>query len=505
MMNKKSVLTLLCASYLLSGCATVGEGNKEKIIAKHKEDSALQKDYPATNKTTSLPLLLSPVKEKVVTPVSFELNGALMDASIEKVANEIGYALVIASDADRTVRVKASVKEVDAIGAIKEIAYAGNHVAVFDNEHKRIFLTKKATHTYRIPQSVMKNLTSDISIGGDMASISRSSGGGGGQQQQQQQQGGNIASKFTVEGKSASSRSELEDLLKDMAGKDGYIHISSETGTVTVRSNSDGLIRIKKYLEKLVKSAMTQVQLEVSMAEITITDELSYGIDWTQIFASSGVSATLGGAIPTTSTGQVMVTSASTNAILRALEKKSNVRVFNKPMQLTNNHVPAILIDGERIPYLGSAAPSAGGAGGFVTNTQTTQVSYAVDGMSISLVPDVLSDNELMVSIMPVLSKVGDMSTFRLGDGTVLTAPRIKTKQNFTQTTIENGKTIVIAGTRYKDSLDSASGLPGTSDSTFGQFFGGFSKNNYEKELVIMVRPTIIPPKKLQILEAESI
>lgn len=488
---------------LLSGCASVGN-NKESTIEKFKQEAQIKTDKPSSNKTTALPLLLSPIKDKILVPVSFELNGALMDASIEKVAKELGYALVMASDADRNTRIKATIKNVDAVDAIRELAYAGNHVAVFDDENKRVFLTRMATHTYRIPQSVMKNLTSDISMGGDMASISKSTGGNGGQQQQQQQ-GGAIASKFTVEGKSASSRSELEDLLKDMVGKDGFVHISSETGTVSVRANSDGLIRVKRYLEKLVKSAMTQVQLEVSMAEITITDELSYGIDWTQIFASSGVNTTLGGAIPTTSTGQVMVTSASTNAILRALEKKSNVRVFNKPMQLTNNHVPAILIDGERIPYLGSAAPSASGGSGFVTNTQMTQISYAVDGMSISLVPDVLSDNELMVSIMPVLSKVGDMSTFRLGDGTVLTAPRIKTKQNFTQTTIENGKTIVIAGTRYKDGLDSASGLPGTSDSIIGQALGGFSKNTNEKELVIMVRPTIIPPKKLKILEAETI
>jgi MSHA biogenesis protein MshL len=267
-------------------------------------------------------------------------------------------------------------------------------------------------------------------------------------------------------------------------------------GLITVRANGQALMRIKSFLDSVIEDALARVEIEAAIVEVSLTGDMAYGIKWDQIlkdsidarssFGFDGSSMVNGGSTSLT------MTTASTNTILNALSKKTGLSVISQPKLITMNHTSALLFDGTQIPYLGTASNGAASTTGMTTGP-TGAVSYAVDGLSLSILPDIINNNEVSVSIVPVISSVTGMTNFALGAAT-LTAPNQKVKQSFADILTQSGKTTILAGSRYKNETGNRTEVPGIgSIPLFGNLFASESNNNTDRELVIMIRTNVIP------------
>ena len=122
-----------------------------------------------------------------------------------------------------------------------------------------------------------------------------------------------------------------------------------------------------------------------------------------------------------------------------------------------------------------------------------------MDGISFSVQPSVIDDTHVQITLLPVLSTVNGFETFDLGSSGKLTSPRQSTKQSFMKVMAESGKTLILGGIRY--TVDSKN----TSAGPVPVIIQGRDTNGVAKEVVILLRATVLPAPPYNPIVSESV
>jgi MSHA biogenesis protein MshL len=444
--------------------------------------------------------------------VTLRAAGTAFAPLMAEVARRSGYSIVFADNVDATKRVSVDFNQAFAEDVLRTTAFIAGYVAVIDKERRLITVADLATYTFKLPAAVFSTLQASYNVGGNSAGSS--SGGSGGSSAG----GATLQAQFSVTGKEGSASTTIQKLIADVAGGNAQVTVS-EMGFLSVRANAQSLRRVHEFLKKLANDAMTQVDIEASIIEVGLSKDFQMGIQWGKVIQtatgisglSSGAGPSIGGITQNLASGgaagdavNALIGSsanagigafrlgASTASIITALQSFSDVKVVSQPRLFSMNNTPASFFDGTQIPYLGSVQQTAAAtAGGSPTVSGTT--SFAIDGISFSVVPSVVDKDRVQITLIPVLSTVGTFDKFQLGTGTVLTVPRQSNKQTYMRVLAESGKTLVIGGIR--------SGTD-TKDTSLAVSTGAKSTT---KEVVILLRATVVPAPDYDPVVAESI
>jgi type II secretory pathway component GspD/PulD (secretin) len=257
---------------------------------------------------------------------------------------------------------------------------------------------------------------------------------------------------------------------------------------------------------------MRRVDIEASIVEVTLTDEFRYGIDWTRVLSgsTSGSFSLLGTSAITTPgfspAASANVTRGSISVVLRALQQYTSVRVISQPRVLAMNNTPSVIFDGQQLPYVPTVASTiVAGAGGGTTTTSAA-AAFAVDGVTLSLQPDILSDNEVQLTIVPVLNRVQEFQTFEVGTGSRVTAPVQRTNQSLMQVVALSGNTLILGGIRSSVGDETRAGVPGLVDiPVAGDVLNRRNQRTVAREVVLLLRATVIPGGAYDALFSEAL
>lgn len=440
--------------------------------------------------------------------VTMQVNGPL-SSIVEGLANAASYSLAWGGSIDRNKAVSLSVAGISEISAIRRVAAAAGYVAVIDREARMITIAESGVYTFKLPIQVMQHLDTTFSVGGNPLSTGGGTGsrpgmpggggGGGG--------GGALQASFNVNGRVGTNGRSWVDYLRELAGANASISASVETGYVSVRGNGVALERVRGFLQKFADTAMRRVEIQASVVDIALNDEFQFGVDWSRLFAS-GIGA-LGGAvkigvsggaaaIPTaggTPSLSLAYTSSNISSIINFLKTKTDIKVITQPSITAMNRTPAVIFDGVQIPYLGSISTTAQQ----VSTTTSAEASFVVDGVNLSILPEIMSDTEAQITILPVVSGVREFKTFDIGQGAQIVAPVQLSKQALMTAMAENGKTVVLGGIRYTSDGGIAKQLPGVNVPI------GKTDTTVAREVAILIRANVVPGKRHNILFAESI
>lgn len=166
--------------------------------------------------------------------------------------------------------------------------------------------------------------------------------------------------------------------------------------------------------------------------------------------------------------------------------------MVSQPRLVAMTNTPANFIEGTQRPYLGSVEQTqSSGLGG--APTVSGNLSFVIDGLSFGVVPSVIDSKTIQITMMPVLSSVGDREDFDLGSGSRLSAYNQSTKQTFMRVMAESGRTLVLGGIRVGTAEDSTSVLTSVRN------------RNQAREIVVLLRANIIPAPEYNPLVGESI
>lgn len=508
----KSVVATLVASLFSLGCASP---NKQANDARRTVNGAIVEAMEGgthslgrfPNGTYGLKEIHSPSElpgglvEKADTTsgrgnVSITATGKLSTVLNGITANRYAVSFVTGVEADKQVSV--NVKNLSVEAAVRQVALNAGYVAITDSIAKTITIADQAAWTFRIPFRLMQQLESDFSVGGDPTSRNAAGGSGTGGSGGGGAGASGIKASYTVTGKHTGG-SSLAGFLRSMAGDNARVSVSPDTGYITVRGNGAALNRVRSFLNTFYYDNSRRADIKMSVIEVSLNDSMSWGIDWAKVLSPFGGTARFNvganASLVASPTMNVNFTSASITSVISALQSYSDVNVITQPSVSAMNRTPVVIFDGASIPYLGSITATA-----TQTSTSTAgSASFATSGVSLSVLPDIVSDNEAQITLLPVLTDVTNLETFSLGPSGVITAPASASKHTLMQTIIPNGQTAILGGIRYSKQDGKDRELP-----LVRVPFGGTATKDV-REVVILMQSTVVPPRRAETLVSESL
>lgn len=274
-----------------------------------------------------------------------------------------------------------------------------------------------------------------------------------------------------------------------------------ETNTLLVRASPSAWNSIREVVEKLDVMPM-QVHIEAQIAEVSLTGDLSYGVNWyleramtdnglPNFAAPGGVPgvsgpskwSTLAGSIGGVSGAGAVWTLVKNDAaaVITALDEVSDVRLLQTPSVFVRNNAEATLNVGSRIPI--SSVTVNPGLG---TDNTFSQVQYLDTGVILKVRPRVARDGMVFLDIVQEVSSPGSEPD---ANGNV----RINTRRMKTEAAVEAGQTVMLAGLISDSATEGSAGIPGLSRlPVIGALFGRKSTSSERSEVIVLITPTIV-------------
>ena len=201
----------------------------------------------------------------------------------------------------------------------------------------------------------------------------------------------------------------------------------------------------------------TQVLIEASIVEVTLTDDMQYGLQWTFNDAQAngkvgtGVLSNLPGGVlggPQAGFSYTLRNSlGNVRAVLNALADKSLVKVISSPsLMVMDNHTAQIVVGNQQPIQSGTTITT----GGVITNS----IQYKDTGVALAVTPSVNAGNMVTMSINQAVTDVGQIDA--------ATGQRAFLQRQITsKVAVRSGETLVLGGLIRDNNTTGSNGVPG--------------------------------------------
>ena len=338
--------------------------------------------------------------------------------------------------------------------------------------------------------------------------------------------------------------SALRALVGTAPGRN--VVVSPQSGVIVVRAMPDELRNVEKYLKAMRLSVERQVMIEAKVVDVTLNNAYQAGINWAAfpgsrrvmagVFGSNttlGTTGTLstGNQITVDPTGRTLNTTilgtglagtavsaagavgagvfglaVQTNnfaALLQFLESQGNVQVLSSPRVAALNNQKAVLKVGTDQFFVTNVTgtPVQSTTGGPTSIQLTPTLNSFFSGVSLDITPQINEDGNILLHIHPLVSNVvqQDLIFNFGGGGTDTTLPLAKSSVNETDTIVrvQDGNIVALGGLMKVDVANDRSGIPVLQDIPgVGGLFGNTTRTRIKRELVILLKPTVIKGEK---------
>jgi general secretion pathway protein D len=247
--------------------------------------------------------------------------------------------------------------------------------------------------------------------------------------------------------------------------------------------------RLLPLIQQMDK-APRQVMIEVTVAEVTLTNDEEFGVAWLAKNdigkfdgnVSSGTIGGLGGA----GLNYLLDIGGTTRASLKALASRDRISVLSTPRLMVKSGEEANIDVGTEVPTISSQSTSPIQTGGSTNILQTVQ--YRKTGILLNIKPVVYSDDRVDLELRQEVSEAQP-----LGADSGVNSPAIFNRSVSTSLSLKDGSAILIAGLMSQKHTDSNSGIPFLKDiPLLGHAFKSTTRNGTKTELVLMIVPYII-------------
>lgn len=235
-----------------------------------------------------------------------------------------------------------------------------------------------------------------------------------------------------------------------------------------------------------------QVLIEVTVAEITLTDEESFGVEWIFEQASgelSSVLRTLGGLGVAASSGlsYVISSAGNTRVVLNALATTKNVNILSTPRILVKSGEEASIEIGTEIPIVTSQASAADLANSGDQSSILQNIQYRKTGTLLNVKPVVYAGRRVDIDLTQEISAAQENKTSGLDSPTILN------RKVDTHLTLQDGHSILLAGLINTDISQDHRGIPFLKDIPYlGLLFSHYAETKVRTEIIILITPYVI-------------
>ncbi|HEY5063937.1 MAG TPA: secretin N-terminal domain-containing protein, partial [Xanthobacteraceae bacterium] len=264
--------------------------------------------------------------------------------------------------------------------------------------------------------------------------------------------------------------------------------------SLLIYANSENYRIIERALNQIDRPQL-QVALEATIAEVTLNDNLNYGVqfflqnslqsgatnpDLLQVINTAAQSFAIGPALP----GFNFLLGPQTNprVILNALHAYTDVKVLSNPSLVVINNQPASLEVGDQVPVTTGTATVLS-----TSNTVVNTIDYKNTGIILHVTPRINANGAVLLDIEQEISSVDTTAN----TGTL--TPTLAQRKVKSQISVVSGQTVLLAGLISETQNRSRSGLPFLDQIPgVGEALSQNQKQLQRTELIIFIRPEII-------------
>ncbi len=233
-----------------------------------------------------------------------------------------------------------------------------------------------------------------------------------------------------------------------------------------------------------------QVLIEATIAEVSLTDELSQGLEWffkNEIGSRTGEAQLDLNVIPSSLAGFVpgfsyaITSGADVRAVLNLLSSESKLKVISSPSLMVLNNQTAAIEVGDQVPITTQQQQSTVGESNLVNS-----IEYRDTGVLLTVTPRVNAGGLVTMEISQEVSDAVPNPRDPL-------TPTIQQRRINSTVAIQSGETVVLGGLIRENDSSTSSGIPGLQNiPILGFLFGQTTDDRSRTELVVLITPRAV-------------
>lgn len=266
--------------------------------------------------------------------------------------------------------------------------------------------------------------------------------------------------------------------------------------------------RIVEQTIRQIDRPQRQIAIEATIAEVTLNDQLNYGVQYFLASKKGSISNTISGVsnAATVGSGAVEAASSAVNAaggallgrvlpgfnflvgsensprvILDALHSVTDVKVLSNPSLVVLDNQAATLQVGDQVPFSTGTATVL-----TANNTVVNTIDYKNTGIILRVLPRANANGNVVLDIEQEISSVA------AGSANSLT-PTISQRRVKSSIAVTSGQTVLLAGliseteNKQRQGIPVLDSIPGVGDA-----FSHQTNARARTELILFIRPTVI-------------
>ena len=300
---------------------------------------------------------------------------------------------------------------------------------------------------------------------------------------------------------------DLEKAVATLLGDkpERMVVVTPQAGLVTVRGMPEEIATVKAYLGQSEQHLQRQVILEAKIIEVTLDDEFQQGINWQNAMmtlrntgfnfstsgglASNAISSSLGGVTA------ISFNNADFNGVINLLETQGNAQVLSSPRVTAMNNQKAVIKVGQDEYFVTDVSSDTTIGAGGTTSTPNISLQPFFSGIALDVTPQIDHNGSVILHVHPSVTETAEQSkTIRFSnEQVVLPLAQSNIRESDTIIRARSGEIVVIGGLMQTVTSDSESRTPVLSAiPVLGKLFTSVNKVEKKKELVILLKPTVV-------------
>ena len=275
-------------------------------------------------------------------------------------------------------------------------------------------------------------------------------------------------------------------VVKEVAVANGVRVVADDANNALLIFATDAEYQsILSVLEE-VDSQPNQVLLEAVIAEVSLDDELKFGVRW--LFGESRQNGTFSdiasGAVAQSFPGFSYFLKANDISLtLNALSSVTDVRVLSSPSLVVLDNKTAVLQVGDQVPIVTQSARGTTTTDAPIVNN----VELKDTGVILSVTPRVNDSGRVILDIEQEVSSVVKTTTSGID------SPTIRQRRIKTSVVVTDGEALALGGMIQEKETTGKAKVPILGDvPLLGNAFRQKTNNTSRTELIIFIRPRVI-------------
>ncbi|MGV3510861.1 MAG: type II secretion system secretin GspD [Novosphingobium sp.] len=316
--------------------------------------------------------------------------------------------------------------------------------------------------------------------------------------------GSNAVDRTSTTGTSSDASGQLAPVPQPIAAGGAINSLSGATrsridATITNDDNNNAIVVFgtpREYaiildaLRKLDIAPM-QVLIEAAITEVSLNDNLNYGLQWN--FTGSSGSSSFNGT-QTDSANSLALTrqtpgfsllftrGQTISAVLNTLESKTKINVVSAPKLVVLNNQTAALQVGDQVPILTQSSTSNIG-----NSATVNSVDYRDTGVILKITPRVNESGFVTLDIAQEVSSVKNTNSSGIN------SPTISTRKISTTVAVQDGDVVALGGLIRNTLSVDKNGVPIISQiPILGSLFGNHGRARDKTELIVLIKTRVI-------------